>query len=83
MSVVFPISPIVSNLYLGKAFVICVLGGLGSIGGAVIGGLSLGIIESLGVMAAGPEYSVMIGFLVLLAVLAIKPTGIAGKQGYE
>src|SRR5262249_27967633 len=45
LSVVFPISPTSSGLYLGKAFVICVLGGLGSIGGVVIGGFALGIIE--------------------------------------
>jgi branched-chain amino acid transport system permease protein len=83
LSVVFPISPMSSGLYLGKAFVICVLGGLGSIGGALIGGLALGVIESMGVMLAGPEHSVLTGFLVLLAVLAIKPTGLAGKRGYE
>lgn len=83
LSAVFPISPISSNLYLGKAFVIVVLGGLGSIEGVVIGGLALGIIESLGVMVAGTEHSILIGFLVLLAVLVVKPTGIAGKQGYE
>lgn len=83
MSVVFPISPVVSGLYLAKAFVVCVLGGLGGIAGALVGGLALGVIESLGVMATGPEHSVLIGFLVLLAVLAVKPTGIVGKRGFE
>jgi branched-chain amino acid transport system permease protein len=83
MSVVFPISPVTSGVYLGKAFVICILGGLGSIGGVVIGGLALGVIESVGVMVAGPEHTVLIGFIVLLAVLVVKPTGIAGKLGYE
>ncbi len=83
MSVLFPISPVTSGIYLGKAFVICVLGGLGSIAGAVAGGLTLGIVESLGVVIAGPEHSTLIGFLALLLVLALKPTGIAGKVGYE
>jgi branched-chain amino acid transport system permease protein len=83
MSVVFPISPVESGLFLNKAFIVCVLGGLGGIGGALVGGLALGIIESLGVMVAGPEHSVLIGFLVLLAVLAVKPTGIVGKRGFE
>jgi branched-chain amino acid transport system permease protein len=83
LSVVFPISPINSGVFLGKAFVICILGGLGSIGGVVVGGLALGIIESLGVTVAGPEHTVLISFIMLLAVLVIKPTGIAGKQGYE
>jgi branched-chain amino acid transport system permease protein len=83
LSVVFPISPINSGIFLGKAFVICILGGLGSIGGVVVGGLALGVIESLGVTVAGPEHTVLISFIVLLAVLVIKPTGIAGKLGYE
>jgi branched-chain amino acid transport system permease protein len=83
MSVVFPISPIVSSLYLGKAFVICVLGGLGSVLGALVGGLALGVIENFGALAVGPEYSVMIGFLVLLAVLTIKPSGLVGRHGFE
>jgi len=83
MSVVFPISPVESGLYLGKAFVVCVLGGLGSVGGALAGGLALGVIENLGAMAIGPEYSVMIGFLVLLAVLVVRPTGLAGRRGFE
>jgi branched-chain amino acid transport system permease protein len=83
MSVIFPISPVESGLYLGKAFVVCVLGGLGSIGGALIGGLALGVTENLGAMAIGPEYSVMIGFVVLLAVLAVRPTGLVGRRGFE
>jgi branched-chain amino acid transport system permease protein len=83
LSVVFPISPINSGILLGKAFVICILGGLGSIGGVVVGGLALGIIESVGAMVAGPEYTVLISFLVLLVVLVVKPSGIAGKLGYE
>lgn len=83
LSVVFPMSPINSGVFLGKAFVICILGGLGSIGGVVVGGLALGVIESLGAMISGPEHTVLISFIVLLAVLVIKPTGIAGKLGYE
>jgi branched-chain amino acid transport system permease protein len=83
MSVVFPISAVVSGVYLDKAFIICVLGGLGSIAGVVIGGLLLGVIESVSVIFAGSEHTMLIGFLVLLAVLIIKPTGIAGKKGYE
>jgi branched-chain amino acid transport system permease protein len=83
LSIIFPISPETSGVYLGKAFVICVLGGLGSIYGALIGGLALGIIENMGVMIFGPEHSILIGFLVLLAVLVIKPTGLVGVRGYE
>ena len=83
LAIVFPISPAASIVYVGKAFVICVLGGLGSIGGAMIGGLALGVIESMGVMVAGPEHSVLIAFLLLLLILVVKPTGLVGKRGYE
>ena len=48
LSIIFPISPLNSPLFLGKAFVVCVLGGLGSVPGALVGGLVLGVIESFG-----------------------------------
>jgi branched-chain amino acid transport system permease protein len=83
LSVIQPISPIESTSYLGTAFVVCVLGGLGNIIGVVAGGFALGLIESVGVMITGSEYAVLIGFLVLLAVLAVKPTGIAGRRGFS
>src|SRR5690625_1146857 len=55
VSVVFPFSPMTGYLFLGKAFVICVVGGIGSIAGAVVGGLVLGVLESFGGMLLGPE----------------------------
>src|ERR1700731_4380588 len=48
LSIIFPISPLNSPVFLGKAFVVCVLGGLGSVPGALVGGLVLGVIESFG-----------------------------------
>ena len=48
LSIMFPISPLISGVFLGKAFVICVLGGLGSVPGALVGGLALGLLESFG-----------------------------------
>ena len=86
MSVVFPISPIdFLGLYLGKAFVICVLARARQRRRrAHRADSALGVIESLGATAIGPEYSVMIGFVVLLAVLAgveaDRPRGPAGRM---
>ena len=54
LSIIFPISPLNGPLFLGKAFVVCVLGGLGSVPGAMVGGLVLGVIESFGVVLARP-----------------------------
>jgi branched-chain amino acid transport system permease protein len=83
MSVIFPISPLTSVAFLGKAFVICVLGGLGSIPGVMVGGIALGVLESFGSLWLGPDYSTTIAFVLLLALLMFRPTGIMGKRGFE
>lgn len=83
LSIVYPISPLNSSLFLGKAFVVCVLGGLGSVPGAVVGGVVLGIIESFGSFWFGPEHAVTISFALLLTLLFVRPSGLLGKRGYE
>lgn len=83
LSVVYPISPLASSSFLGKAFVVCVLGGLGSVPGALVGGLALGIIESFGATWLGPEHAVTLSFGLLLLLLFVRPSGIMGKRGYE
>jgi branched-chain amino acid transport system permease protein len=83
MSIIFPISPLNSTLYLSKAFVICVLGGLGSVAGAIVGGITLGLVESFGGLIFGPEYALTISFGLLILLLIFRPTGILGKRGYE
>ena len=82
MSVIFPISPLTSGIFLGKAFVICVLGGLGSMPGVMVGGLVLGVLESFGSLWLGPDYSTTIAFVLLLALLMFRPTGLMGKRGF-
>ena len=83
LAMIFPISPIASGAYIGKAFVVCVLGGLGSVPGAVVGGLFLGIVESLGSLAFGPEHSVTLSFGLLILFLMFRPQGLLGKRGFE
>jgi len=82
-SVIFPISPESANALLGKAFVICVLGGLGSVPGVVAGGLTLGVIESYAALFFGPEHSITISFSLLILLLMFRPTGIMGRRGFE
>lgn len=82
-SVIFPISPETANALLGKAFVICVLGGLGSVPGVVAGGLTLGVIESYAALLFGPEHSITISFTLLILLLMFRPTGIMGRRGFE
>lgn len=66
-----------------KAFVAAVLGGIGSIPGAMLGGIVLGIIESLSKAYISTELSDAIVFGVLVVVLLVKPSGILGKKQNE
>ncbi|MGB9588167.1 MAG: branched-chain amino acid ABC transporter permease [Armatimonadota bacterium] len=61
-----------------KGFCAAILGGLGSGGGAIVGGLTLGILESLGAGLISSAYKDAIAFLILLLILFIKPTGFFG-----
>ena len=66
-----------------KAFTAAVFGGIGSIPGAFIGGILLGVIEILGRAYVSSQLSDAIVFAVLIIVLLVKPTGILGKQIHE
>jgi branched-chain amino acid transport system permease protein len=61
-----------------KSFAAAVVGGLGSLPGAVIGGLIVGVVESLGAGYLAGEYKDVYAFLVLIAVLMIRPSGLFG-----
>ena len=63
-----------------KAFVAAVFGGIGSIPGAMLGGILLGVIENLSKAYISPELSDAIVFGVLIVILIVKPTGLLGKQ---
>jgi branched-chain amino acid transport system permease protein len=83
LSIIFPISPLNGPLFLGKAFVVCVLGGLGSVPGAMVGGLVLGVMESFGSYWLGPEHAVTLSFGLLLVLLFVRPSGLMGRRGYQ
>lgn len=83
LAMIYPISPLAGTVYLGKAFVICVLGGLGSVPGAMVGGIALGIVESFGALWFGSENATTLAFLLLIVVLLVKPTGLLGRKGYQ
>ncbi len=74
------VSPYSGSLPGIKAFVAAVLGGIGSIPGAMIGGILLGIIESLSKAYISTELADAIVFGVLIIVLLVKPTGLLGKM---
>lgn len=80
---VFPITTNVTGIWLGKAFVVCVVGGLGSVPGALVGGLVLGLVESFAGHWFGPQQAMTAGFLLMLVLLLTRPTGLVGVKGYE
>jgi branched-chain amino acid transport system permease protein len=82
-SMVFPITTNLAGDFLGKAFVVCVIGGLGSVPGALVGGLALGVIESFAGQLFGPQHALTVGFLLMMILLIVKPTGLTGIKGYE
>lgn len=78
----------VVNAYIGfiaglKAFTAAVLGGIGSIPGAMLGGLLLGVTESFTSAYLSTEYKDVVAFALLVLVLLIRPTGLLGKPDIE
>lgn len=82
ISAISPISPVMGLTYTGKAFVVAALGGLGNMYGALAGGLVLGLAEQLGAAALGPGLQDAIGYVVLVLILIVRPSGLVGRKGY-
>lgn len=78
---IFPFNPYIGALPTIKAFAIIILGGLGSIPGAIIGGLLYGIAEQSAVIFLGGIWRNAIAFSVLIIVLVLRPKGLFGKKG--
>jgi branched-chain amino acid transport system permease protein len=74
------VSPTMGTMPGLKAFVAAVLGGIGSVPGAMLGGFILGIAETLTKGFLSSQYADAISFSVLIIILLVKPTGILGKK---
>jgi len=81
-AIVYPITTNLTNTFLGKAFVVCVIGGLGSVPGAFLGGLILGLVQMYAASWLGPNYDNIVAFTVLILVLLVRPAGLLGR-GYR
>jgi len=77
---VFPVTPSVGVPMALTAFVIVVLGGMGSMWGCVIGGIILGLVENLGAAFISTGYKHVFGFVILILVLLIRPVGLFGHK---
>lgn len=76
---IFLVYPTMGSMPNLKAFVVIIIGGMGSIPGAVIGGFMLGLIESLGGGYISTDYKDLFAFGALVTFLTLRPTGLFGK----
>jgi branched-chain amino acid transport system permease protein len=76
----FAVNPWMGIPLLLKAFVVVILGGLGSFVGAIVAGLSLGVVEAIGVTLTSSEWRDVISFSVLILVIWIRPGGLFGSN---
>lgn len=75
------IHPLAGHSFLLKAFTICVLGGLGSVVGAGVGGIIIGVVEAMSSTYLSSDWKDVIVFVIFLAVLLFRPQGLFGKKG--
>jgi branched-chain amino acid transport system permease protein len=78
--IVQPVEPSIGREFIGRVFAIAVLGGMGSLPGAWIAAVLLGVIENLTSVFAGASWSPAIAFGFLLLTLAFRPSGILGRR---
>ena len=83
LSPIYTLSPGIGGNFILAAFAVVVLGGLGSVAGAYFGGLIVGLVEAFAGYYIDPELKQAIWFLIFLAVLIVRPTGLFGQVGAE
>ena len=59
------------------------LGGLGSVSGALAGGILLALVEGVGSVYLGPAHAVTLSFVLLIIFLVVRPQGLLGRKGFE
>jgi branched-chain amino acid transport system permease protein len=74
-------TPMIAPAFTLLAFTIVIVGGMGSMTGALVGGLLIGIVEALASVLVAPSMKTMVSFALLVAVLALRPQGLMGRRG--
>jgi branched-chain amino acid transport system permease protein/neutral amino acid transport system permease protein len=76
------IDPLTGFRVILSVFAAAVVGGLGSIPGAVVGALTIGVAEELSLLSLAPAYRTAVGFAAILMVLTLRPRGLLGERAY-
>ncbi|MFC5496563.1 branched-chain amino acid ABC transporter permease [Caenimonas terrae] len=79
LSMAYTISPAMGEPYTVTALIVITLGGFGSMSGALLGGLLLGVIEALGMHFTNPSLKALLSYTVFIAVLLLRPRGLFSK----
>ncbi len=80
LSMAYTISPFMGQPYTVTALIVITLGGFGSMGGALAGGLLLGVIEALGMHFTNPSLKALLSYVVFIAVLLLRPEGLFTRK---
>jgi branched-chain amino acid transport system permease protein len=80
MTLIIDVTPIVGPTYTLLAFVIVITGGLGSMPGALLGGILIGLTEAMAGLLFTPSAKSMFSFAILVLVLLLRPQGILGRR---
>jgi branched-chain amino acid transport system permease protein len=80
MGAIFGVQPVMGSYAMEKGIAVIILGGLGSIWGAVIGGLLLGLIDGLIPLGSNTTVASIIGFSIIVLILIVKPQGFLGHE---
>lgn len=83
LSPLYPAFPTVGSFFVLTAFVVVVLGGMGSLPGAVIGALIIGLVDSLAGYYVAPDLKEVVYFAIFLGILILRPAGLFGVRGNE
>ena len=80
LSMTYTITPSMGEPYTVTALIVITLGGFGSMGGALVGGLALGVIEALGMHFTNPSLKALLSYVVFITVLLWRPNGLFNKR---
>ena len=79
LGTLYMVYPAMGDIVIIKSFIVAIMGGMGSIPGAICGGFTLGIVESLAAGYISSEYKDVVGFLIVIVLLLARPKGMFGK----